>query len=103
VNISPTLPNPQPPAQPQKRTAVAAVNAAQPTRDAADEPSSRPPVKRVVDESRTTQIQASTDAVATPDRAHSAHVSRALAVYARVAGDGERRSLHDVLGFDEYA
>ena len=79
------------------------MNAAQPTRQAADEPGSRPPVKRVVDESRTTRLQTRAEAVATPERDHPTHVSRALDVYARVAGDGERRSLHDVLGLDEYA
>ena len=82
---------------------MAAVSAARHTRDAADEPGRRPAAQRVLDESRHARLVARAEVTAGPQRGHSAYANRALAAYARVADDGERRSLRDVLGFDDYA
>jgi len=57
----------------------------------------------VIDESRHARLVARAEVMATPQRGQSAHANRALATYARVAEDGERRSLRDMLGFDGYA
>lgn len=103
MNITPTLPNPQPPAQPLERKAVAAVNAARRSRDATDEPGRRPGAQRVIDESRHAELVGRPEVKVTPQRDQSAYANRALATYARVADDGERRSLRDMLGFDDYA
>ena len=82
---------------------MAAVNATRRSRDATDEPGRRPGTQRVIDESRHAELVARADVKVTPQRGHSAYASRALATYARVADDGERRSLSDMLGFDSYA
>ena len=103
MNIAPTLPTLQPPAQQQERRVVTAVNASQRSRDATDEPGRRPVAQRVIDESRHARLVARAEVTATPQRGHSTYASRALASYARVADDGERRSLSDLLGFDDYA
>jgi len=99
VNVTPALPNPyKPPPQPD-RTAVGAVCAGRPMRDAVDAREQQP-AGRSMD---TFGAADRTQLVATRYAAYSTHASRALASYARVAGDGEHHALREMLGFDAYA
>ena len=82
---------------------MASISAARQTRDATDQPGRSPAAQPVVDASRHARPVARAEVTVTPQRGQSAHASRALATYARVADDGERRSLRDMLGFDDYA
>lgn len=103
MNITPTLPNPQPVATQSERKAVAQVHAIARTRDAVDEPEQRPAPQRIIDEARRAQLVARAEAVAVRQGANTPHANRALASYNQVANDDERGSLRDLLGFDDYA
>lgn len=102
MNITPTLPNPHAPARQEQRT-IAPVQAPRRTRDAADQAAQQRGTQRVIDESRRAQLVARAETLATPHAGPSTRSSRALAAYSQVADHGERRSLRDLLGFDDYA
>ncbi|MDJ0738419.1 MAG: hypothetical protein QNJ91_01800 [Gammaproteobacteria bacterium] len=72
-------------------------------RDAADQAGQQRGAQRVIDESRRTHLVARAEALATPQPGPTTRSSRALAAYSQVADHGERRSLRDLLGFDDYA
>jgi len=82
---------------------VAAVRAPNPARDPADEAGSRPAQPRRIDRVPHEQLAAHAPPVASRQLDNSNRADRALASYAQVAADGERSSLHDLLGFDAYA
>ena len=84
---------------------MGAVQAVRPARDAADQSEQRQarPHTLLLDEARRGRVAARPSAQVSPQPAHSAHSSRAIASYARVADDTDRHRLRDVLGFDGYA
>lgn len=102
MNISPALPNPSGPPEPRDRQAVAAVRPANRARDALDGEASQVPPRRI-DQVEREQLAAQSANVTRHRDSGSLHVNRALAAYTDVAGDDERSSLRDLLGFDAYA
>jgi acyl-CoA reductase-like NAD-dependent aldehyde dehydrogenase len=102
VKITPALPNPHPPSVGQDKGGVAAVRPPKQVRDAADQAAHRQQPLRPVDPTeRERLVAAAADLLyRRPDA--SSRASRALAAYAAIADDGERRGLHDLLGFDAY-
>ncbi len=103
MNITPALPNPYPSSVAPDKTAIAAVRAPNRVRDAVDEPERRQqPVQRI-EPSQRERLAAQVEAVPGRQLDGSVRVSRALASYAEVSEGGERKGLHDLLGFDAYA
>ncbi len=104
MKITPALPNPyQSPADPNRQV-VRAVHASGPARDAADEADRRhervPRVDPLTHERLAAQIGPDPRQ---RDGAMSARAHKALASYARVAGEDQKQDLQRLLGFDAYA
>jgi hypothetical protein len=101
VKISPPIANPILPAQPERRPV--AVEAPRPAGDAVEDPGRRTAGREVVDDALRARLAARAEVLATPQYGASAQARRAMLSYAQVAGQGERDSLRDMLGFDDYA
>jgi hypothetical protein len=102
VNISPALPNPAGLPESRDRQVIGAVRPANRARDALDGDARQVP-PRQVDQVEREKLAAQSASVTRHQDTGSLHVNRALAAYADVAGDDERSSLRDLLGFDAYA
>lgn len=103
MKIAPALPSPQQPPASPGRCAVAPVAATGAARDAGDERARHPGPTQATDAPAQGRLIPGRETLATRQADHPAHVSRALASYARVANDGEHSSLRELLGFDAYA
>ena len=100
MNITPALPNPYHPPAEHERTAVSGVRAPHPTRDAASQAERRVPLPQMTEEA---WRERAAEHPVVLQSGESARANRALASYARVADEGRRGDLHDLLGFDAYA
>jgi hypothetical protein len=97
VNITPpTAPVHSQPV-PQERRAVAAVQPSPRPRDAVDDPGRRPQATAAYEATLVVEP------ARVPPRRPVALGDRALAAYASVSEEAERRRLRDLLGFDAYA
>lgn len=76
---------------------MAAVQPSQRARDAADQPERRPQAAAAY------EAAVVVEPARVPPRRPVAPGERALAAYAAVSEEAERRRLHDLLGFDAYA
>lgn len=76
---------------------MAAVQPGRPARDAADEPGRRPQAAAAY------EAMLTVEPARVPPRRPVAPGDRAVAAYAAVSQDAERRRLRDLLGFDAYA
>ena len=103
MKITPAIANPALPLQPDRK--AARVDAVRPARDPADEDVRQPQARRPIDEALRAAVTARAEVVGAPVRVAgtSAVARRALASYEQVADQGDRESIRQLLGFDDYA
>jgi hypothetical protein len=89
------------PAQPERK--AVAVEAMRPARDAAEDPARRAAGHGIAQDVLRARLTDRVETLAASQHAASAQARRAMVSYSQVADNGERDSLRDLLGFDDYA
>lgn len=104
MNVTtPALPRPLDLPVAQRRAVVSVVEAVDVAREVEDEPRRRPGAAAPATSDVGGRERLAGAPVATRATAHPGYVNRALDAYGRVAAEGDRNALRDLLGFDAYA